>query len=852
MQRFLERISLSHAMALAVGIALVAVEIPAVSYNIAAELDEIEVMAGRRADAALDMLEAVHIQSMINRGQTDDGDPAIETLNGSMEQFSDVSRGVDLWLVMGPKVLAYQLANNQAEVEGPLDDVDAAAVSSAQPQRTMTTEGVLRVTRPIVMGQGHAQHERCASCHTKMMDVGAGEVIGAYSAAVDLQPELTTWQSGLVRQVATSMGVAALTLCLIFSMLHVVALRPLQRLARVTRQLAHGEIEVEDFGSGRVDELGMMAQSLDVFRTNLIAKQELEAENALAVQALRKSEARFRDIAGAASDWVWETDRHHRFTYLSDRFVEVTGYKIKDTLGRKQCEILTPNGEGSERESHQAHFATNQAFRGLRYTLTTANGSVHVCELSGQPILDADGHFAGYRGTANDITVQLEAQSRASYLALHDPLTDLPNRVLFAERLEHAVAVVQRHGGSAAVLCLDLDHFKEVNDTLGHDTGDLLLKDVALRLQGSLRETDTIARLGGDEFAIIQVGGDQPESAETLCRRLLSLFDRPARIGDHDTFVGLSIGVALVPNDGGDPLQLLKNADIALYRAKADGRSTFRFFAPEMDAELQVRKALERDLRKALSQSELELYYQPLIDAMGDHIVGVEALIRWHHPTRGMVSPAEFIPIAETTGLILPIGEWVLRTACAQAMQWPDISMSINLSPVQFRHPDLVGLVKDVLEDTGLPPEQLELEITEGVLLQDTQAALGTVENLKKLGIRIAMDDFGTGYSSLSHLRRFPFDKLKVDQSFVHVLEKDPNAAAIIRSVLGLGRSLGMVTTAEGVETEHQLGFLRAEGCNQVQGYHLGRPQPAARLSQQFEKDDLAKSKRIPLERLGT
>ncbi|NJO37300.1 MAG: EAL domain-containing protein, partial [Rhizobiales bacterium] len=619
-------------------------------------------------------------------------------------------------------------------------------------------------------------------------------------------------------------------------------LRPLRQLAGITRQLAHGDVDVELTGEGRADELGMMARSLEVFRANLITKQQLEADNTLTLKALQQSESRFRDIAGAASDWVWETDSELRFTYLSGRFSDVTGHRVDDVLGRRQAELLTIAEDGPEQAACQINLAERQAFRALRCNLAAADGRMHVCEMSGQPILDERGGFAGYRGTASDITARLEAQNKASYLALHDPLTDLPNRTLFAERLEHAVAMVKRHGGSVAVLCLDLDHFKEVNDTLGHDTGDRLLKTVSARLQESLRQTDTIARLGGDEFAIIQIGAEQPASAERLSRRLLALFNQPTRIGDHDTFVGLSIGIALGPTDGENPLQLLKNADIALYRAKADGRGAFRFFAPEMDAELQARKALEHDLRDALARGEFELAFQPLIDIADERVVGVEALLRWHHPKRGIVSPADFIPVAETTGLILPIGEWVLRSACLQATRWPGISISVNLSPVQFRHPDLVGLVGDVLGDVGLAPERLELEITEGVLLQDVQAALQTIEGLKRLGVRIAMDDFGTGYSSLSHLHRFPFDKLKVDQSFVHMLERDANAAAIIRSVLGLGKSLGMMTTAEGVETASQLDFLRTEGCDQVQGYHLGRPQSADQFARLLAGDGLAQA----------
>ena len=381
------------------------------------------------------------------------------------------------------------------------------------------------------------------------------------------------------------------------------------------------------------------------------------------------------------------------------------------------------------------------------------------------------------------------------------------------------------------MLCLDLDRFKEVNDTLGHGSGDRLLEQVAERLRQSVRETDTVARLGGDEFAVVQVGVEQPESAEALCRRLIDAVSAPYVLEGHEVTVGVSIGVALSPADGEASEVLLKHADIALYRAKTDGRGTFRFFAAGMDAALQARKAMEQDLRHALARNELEVHYQPLVDLQGRRMAGVEALIRWRHPVRGWVSPSEFIPVAEATGVIMPLGEWVLRTACTQAAWWPDLYLSVNLSPVQFRHSDLAGMVTAVLQETGLEPSRLELEITEGVLLQETEAALSTLHQLKALGVRIAMDDFGTGYSSLGYLRSFPFDKIKIDQSFVSAIEHDGNAAAIVRAVLGLGKSLGMLTTAEGVETSQQLAFLETEACDQVQGYYLGRPQSASEIS---------------------
>jgi diguanylate cyclase (GGDEF)-like protein len=384
------------------------------------------------------------------------------------------------------------------------------------------------------------------------------------------------------------------------------------------------------------------------------------------------------------------------------------------------------------------------------------------------------------------------------------------------------------------VLCLDLDHFKAVNDTLGHPVGDALLRTVGERLRSVLRETDTVARLGGDEFAVLQgAGGDpQPQAASALAKRVVDLVGRPYALEGHLVNVGASVGVALAPADGEDADALLKAADLALYRAKEEGRGTWRFFEPGMDARMRARRALELDLRKALALREFELAYQPQLDLGSDRVAGFEALLRWQHPERGLIPPAEFVPLAEEIGLIAPIGEWVLRTACREAAGWPEgVGVAVNLSPAQFKSHHLVPAVRAALAASGLPGRRLELEITEGVLLQDNEANLATLRELRALGVRVAMDDFGTGYSSLSYLRSFPFDKIKIDRSFVSGLATDPESAAIVRAIAGLGASLGMATTAEGVETAEQMRRIRAEGCLQVQGYLVSRPVPAAEVA---------------------
>jgi len=437
----------------------------------------------------------------------------------------------------------------------------------------------------------------------------------------------------------------------------------------------------------------------------------------------------------------------------------------------------------------------------------------------------------GWIATYEDVTERRRAEMQIAYMAHHDVLTDLANRILFRERLEQALAAAQRQRTTVAVLCLDLDRFKDVNDSLGHETGDELLKMVADRLRGCIREGDLIARLGGDEFAVLQAAVGEPNDCASLAARIINAVGAPYEVHGQEIVIGTSVGIALAAEGTIAPDQLLKHADLALYRAKYDRRGTYRFFEPEMDEQLQARRHLEADLRKALANGEFTLAFQPQINIRRHEISGFEALLRWRHPERGPVSPAEFIPVAEDIGLISPLGEWVIEQACREAVQWPDgIKVAVNLSPVQFRNRTLVETVSRALAQSGLSPRRLELEITESVLLQDNETTLETLHRLRELGVCIAMDDFGTGYSSLSYLRSFPFDKIKIDQSFVRELTSRADCLAIVHSITRLGSSLGMITTAEGVETEEQYRHLLAAGCTEVQGYYFGRPLPAEEL----------------------
>jgi diguanylate cyclase (GGDEF)-like protein len=437
--------------------------------------------------------------------------------------------------------------------------------------------------------------------------------------------------------------------------------------------------------------------------------------------------------------------------------------------------------------------------------------------------------------TLEDVSTRKASEARADAMARLDPLTGLPNRLLLRERLSEALARLTRTGEACALLLIDLDRFKPVNDTLGHPVGDALLEKVADRLRSTVRPTDTVARIGGDEFVILQAGVRDAAGTQALARRIVDLIGRTYMVEGHLLTIGASVGVALAPEDGADADRLLKNADLALYRAKLDGRGTYRFFEPEMDARMQARRKLELDMRQALARREFQLHYQPQLQLESEKLIGCEALIRWRHPDRGLVSPADFIPLAEEIGLIVPIGEWVIRQACRDAMTWPaHMSVAVNVSPAQFKSDRLVETIISALATSGLPARRLEVEITEGVLLQENARTLQTLHRLRELGVRVSMDDFGTGYSSLSYLRSFPFDKIKIDRSFVKDLASKPDGEAIIRAIAGLGKSLGMTTVAEGVETAEQMQRIRLEGCTDVQGYLISKPLPTEDLARVF------------------
>jgi diguanylate cyclase (GGDEF)-like protein len=492
------------------------------------------------------------------------------------------------------------------------------------------------------------------------------------------------------------------------------------------------------------------------------------------------------------------------------------GYPVVVTVTRSVAEIL-------RLWRRQAGYTIVGAC--LLVTMVIGAVLLSLRQLRNQEILDQT------RTELRILAEQRRSEAQITHLAHHDSLTGLANRILLRTRLDEAVARAQR-GDACAVLCLDLDHFKDVNDTLGHPVGDRLLQVVTARILAEVRDQDTVARLGGDEFAIVQTGVRHPRGAAMLAQRLVETLGTPFDLDGHHVIVGVSIGIAIAPEDGPDPDQLLRNADMALYRAKAAGRGAFRFFEAEMNDDAQLRRSLQLDLRRAIEAEEFELFYQPQVRLKTRRISGFEALLRWRHPERGLVMPERFIPLAEETGLIIPLGEWALRQACTLAAGWPGREkVAVNLSPVQFASLRLVPAVAEALAQSGLDPARLELEITETVMLRDTTATLATLHRLKALGVSIALDDFGTGYSSLSYLQRFPFDKVKIDKSFVKNLAETRTSGAIVRAIVSLCTALEMTTTAEGVETEAQYLSLAALGCTEAQGYLFSQPCPASDLA---------------------
>ncbi len=604
--------------------------------------------------------------------------------------------------------------------------------------------------------------------------------------------------------------------------------RPIRSVTRAMSQISRGNTDLDLDRRDRKDEIGQMIDAVVSYRDNLQQqKDELHTQN-----------MRFDTALNNMSQGLAMFDARQRLVVCNDEYIAIYGWAegfvqpgmtLRQILEDRVRSGLMSN-ESLDGISEIAAADMGDGKKGAFYCPLNDGRCIAVVA---QRMLDG-----GTVTTHEDVTERRRAETQIAYMAHHDALTGLANRLLLRERIQAAVSGCGEQ--PLAVFCLDLDRFKAVNDTLGHPVGDAVLRMAAIRLNACVRETDTVARLGGDEFAIV-ASLAQPE-VSALAARVVDEISQPYHLDGQRIEIGISIGIALASRDGGNPDELLKQADLALYRAKAEGRNTYRFFEVEKDLRLTERYTLEQDLRRAISTGEFEVHYQPICNIETGRTISMEALVRWRHPERGLIPPDQFIPLAEETGLIISLGELVLRQACADAVRWPPhTKVAVNLSPLQFQSPDLVGQVAAILADSGLPAKRLEFEITETVLLQRSHDNIRTLRELSALGISIALDDFGTGYSSLSYLRLFRFDMIKIDRSFVGEMLQMQASAAIVCAVANLGRSLDIVTVAEGVETEEQLALLRAAGCTQAQGYFLGRPIPAADLRFDVEMDSSAR-----------
>ena len=613
-------------------------------------------------------------------------------------------------------------------------------------------------------------------------------------------------------------------------------------LERVGR--AYHEAEQDRYLLERSQDIASREMS-DLYHALQAERDLLESRVKERTEALQISQGRLSSLVSLSSDWIWEQDAELRFTYLSEGLKHATGVDPAGLLGQRRQLDKVADLPADVVAEHERRLAERLPFRDLVYCIESRAGHGAYINVSGEPIFDAEGQFKGYRGVGRDVTHQRLAEQQVLKLARYDALTNLPNRNMFIDELERTLARSRRSGDGFALFFIDLDRFKNINDSLGHGAGDRLLQVMATRLRELLRDSDLVARLGGDEFVVLLEGGTEPSALAGVARKALAAIAEPVLIDDRSFQVTGSVGISLYPQDGCDAATLLKHADAAMYLAKDCGKNNFQFYTAQLAAQSAQQFALESDLRAALQRDELQLHYQPKVRLADGAMIGMEALLRWMHPQRGLLAPGAFISLAEDSGLILPIGLWVLGAACRQIRAWRDTGLhvprcAINLSARQFVTDTLVEDVARALAAHGLEAGALEVEITESVLMADPQRANRTLLGLHELGVRIAIDDFGTGYSSLAYLKRFPAQTVKIDRSFVSGLPDDRDDAAITQAVIAMAHSLGLEVVAEGVETQAQLEHLRGLGCDEAQGYLIGRPMAAALLQQRLTATDVA------------
>jgi diguanylate cyclase (GGDEF)-like protein len=638
------------------------------------------------------------------------------------------------------------------------------------------------------------------------------ETVAAYGFEYRLEAEAAVTRARAIL-LALAIGAVLIGLLLTISFSYSMS-KPISEAMQVAERVAAGNF-TDSISSQRGDELGRLLRSLAAMQAHLRTRADEDYAMMLKLDAALNNMKLGLCMFGPDDRLMLWNDLYLKMYRISPDQIHL-GCSLEELLRSRRAAGTTYRNHGEYKTRLQNAIATRSAD-----SLTAELADGRTFNVTFQPI-----QGIGWIATHEDITERTRNEARIAYLAFHDPLTDLPNRAAFNDHIAKTLVGAQLAGQSFTLLSLDLDRFKEINDVYGHAAGDGYLAEIGRRLAVAC-DGAFLARQGGDEFIIVSSGGTQP-ATEELCRRLSAILDSPVQIDDYEISGSFTIGASVFPQDGADVESLIANAEAALFRAKTEERGTIRFFEPAMDRQIRNKRALQREISLVLEQNELELYFQPQAGADRE-VFGFEVLVRWRHPERGMVSPALFIPLAEETGMIGQIDQWVLREACREAASWPNpLAIAVNLSPVDFRRGDIPAMILATLLETGLDPRRLEIEITEGVLIEDFERAIGILRKIKNLGVRIAMDDFGTGYSSLSYLQAFPFDKIKIDQTFIAKIGKNASAAAIIQAILGLGRSLALPVIAEGVETEEQLAFLKKEGCDEVQGYLIGRPQPIA------------------------
>jgi diguanylate cyclase (GGDEF)-like protein/PAS domain S-box-containing protein len=600
--------------------------------------------------------------------------------------------------------------------------------------------------------------------------------------------------------------------------------------------LVYGDNDLERYLMHRSQDLA--SQEMAQLYASLRQERDLlDARVRERTQALQTSEQRLQSLLSLSADWIWEQDAELRFTYVSEG-IRSTGTTPEALLGRQRLGDYSFDADPEAVATYDACLAGRRAYRDFTFSRRRADGSVRFIRTSGEPVFDARGTFCGYRGISRDVTAAVVAEQKVHELARYDSLTGLPNRNMFLGELDRAIARAQRlgQGQGFAVCFIDLDRFKTVNDTLGHQAGDDLLCCMAQRLGPALRRNDLVARLGRDEFVVMLDGSAEGGDLALVAQKLLGAIGKPVELQGSSFLVTASIGIARYPDDGADAATLLKHADAAMYQAKDNGKNKVQFYTAELADQAARQFELESALRLALVREELVLHFQPKVDVMGGQIHGLEALVRWQHPVRGLVSPGEFIPLAEERGLIVPLGRWVVQRACRQIRDWRSaglqvVPVAVNLSVRQFADEGLVDHLVHSMTTHGVTPADIEVELTESVLMADPARANAVLGRLRQLGVRISIDDFGTGYSSLSYLKRFPAEVVKIDRSFISGLPDDANDTAITQAVIAMAHSLGLQVVAEGVETHAQLTALRQLGCDEAQGYLTGRPVPPAQIA---------------------